>query len=132
MGIYAGGAGAAAAAAHAKKMQEEEENMTHYTKEDLNDGWEFKIVRSNTALRSEKFLQLCEEEAQRGWELVEKFDDTRIRFKRNTSHRLNDGVAGIDPYRTKFGMADGAIIGIVLGACAAFAALVIALFFLLT
>lgn len=130
MGVYAGGAAASAAAAAAvQRMREEEEALTKYTKEDLNEGWEFKIVRSNLAIKGEKFTRLCEEEAQNGWELVEKFDDTRVRFKRDITHRADDYRASIDPYRTKFGLNDGALVGIVLGVCAVVIAVVLVTIF---
>ena len=40
-------AGAAAAAAAAEMMRQEEEEMTPYSANDLAQGWEFKILRSN-------------------------------------------------------------------------------------
>jgi len=118
MNVYSGGAAAAAAAvaaAEKRKLDEEEEKLTPYTKEDLTEGWEFKIVRSNTAIKSERFSQLCEEESQNGWELVEKFDNNRIRFKRSIANRANDHLASTDPYRTRIGMSEGALVGVVLG-----------------
>ena len=68
-----------AAAARQRQMREEEK-MTGYNKSDL-DGWEFKIVRSSFgSFRSpEKIEKLCREEARAGWEMLEKFDDYRIR-----------------------------------------------------
>ena len=116
-----GGAAAAAAAAaqQRRRMQEEEEKMTAYSKEDLA-GWEFKIVRAN----SRKFKthqavqQLCAEEARAGWEMVEKFDDQRIRFKRPVDKRSGDQYLDIDPYRTQVGASEGQIVAIVLGAMA--------------
>jgi len=79
--------------------------MTTYGPGDL-DGWEFKILRSTsgkfkdrTALRG--FL---DEEAQHGWELVEKFDDNRIRLKRRVDARERDRDAATDPYRTWVGI----------------------------
>jgi hypothetical protein len=80
----AGGVAAAAAAAQILAMHEEEERLTTYSPEDLSQGWEFKIVRANTRAFSkpEVMQQVCEEEAQSGWVLVEKFDDARLRFKR--------------------------------------------------
>ena len=47
--MSAGAAGAAAAAAVAQQMREEEEEMTKYSDAELDEGWEFKILRSNTA-----------------------------------------------------------------------------------
>ncbi|MDD2211352.1 MAG: hypothetical protein PHN71_08565 [Candidatus Cloacimonetes bacterium] len=115
---YSGGAAAAAAAvaaAYKRKLDEEEERLTPYTQQDLTEGWEFKIVRSNTAISSERFSRLCAEESQNGWELVEKFDNNRIRFKRSIANRANDQMATIDPYRTRIGLSEGALVGVVLG-----------------
>jgi len=105
----------AAAAAHAAKMRDEEENMTGYNKEDLN-GWEFKIVRSSMGTFSnyEKVQEVCRQEAKAGWELVEKFDQCRLRFKRRTDMRSKDQFLDIDPYRTNVG-GGGKTVGIIVG-----------------
>ncbi len=105
----------AALAAIAARNRKEEEQMTGYNKGDL-EGWEFKIVRSGTnKFRSQEVVrQVCDEEARSGWELVEKFDDARMRFKRRVERRSGDQHAEIDPYRTSVGFggkATGAIIG---------------------
>lgn len=116
MEVYSGAAAAAAAAAaHRRKLEEEEERLTPYTKEELAEGWEFKIVRANTAIKGERFARLCAEEAENGWELVEKFDHNRIRFKRPIAKRENDHMAIIDPYRTRIGMSEGALAAVVVG-----------------
>ena len=96
---------AAAAAQRRRRLQREEEQMTTYSPEDL-DGWEFKIVRANTRrFRSPKAVrQLCAEEAKAGWEMVEKFDDSRIRFKRPVERRAEDAYLDFDPYRTQVGI----------------------------
>lgn len=109
------GAAAAAAAAEEARRREEEERLTNYTKEDLNEGWEFKILRSGLALKQERFKEICEEEAKNGWQLVEKFDQTRIRFKRPISARENDQYAEIDPYRTNYSKGTGKVVAIILG-----------------
>jgi hypothetical protein len=113
------GAGAAAAVAAEAERRREEEEMTVYTEADLKDHWEFKIIRSNTASfrRPEVLRQVCAEEARAGWELVEKFDDQRLRFKRPISARSGDAGLEFDPYRTQFGISSGAIVTVVL-ACA--------------
>ena len=74
--IVSAGAAAAAAAARLRALHEEEERLTAYSPDDLVKGWEFKIVRANTAAfrKSEVMQQVCAEEARSGWELVEKFD----------------------------------------------------------
>ncbi len=118
----AGGVAAAAAAARrAKMLRKEEEDMTGYSVDDL-EGWEFKIVRSAT----ERFKNysdvktVCDQEAQAGWEMVEKFDNSRIRFKRKIEHRAGDAHRTVDPYRTSVGMSQGqlaaAIVGTIVGA----------------
>jgi hypothetical protein len=101
-----GASGSAAAAARRRRIDEEE--MTNYSREDLADDWEFKIVRSLTAaFRNPATLEkLRQEEAQAGWVMVEKFDNARIRFKRPIRARENDSrlPQGVDPYRTYYGI----------------------------
>jgi peptide subunit release factor RF-3 len=103
-------AAAAAAEARARALREEEEQMTKYSADDL-DGWEFKIVRAVTQKFKDRAAvqRICAEEAGNGWELVEKFDNTRIRFKRRIERRAADENAAIDPYRTQVGIAPGAL-----------------------
>jgi hypothetical protein len=111
----AGAAAAAAAARRAERLRKEEEDMTKYSGDDL-EGWEFKIVRSAT----EKFKnydevkKVCDEEAQAGWEMVEKFDNSRIRFKRKIENRAGDSHRQIDPYRTSVGMSQGGVAAVIL------------------
>ena len=114
--IASAGAAAAAAAARIRARHEEEERLTAYSPDDLVKGWEFKIVRANTAAfrKSEVMQQVCDEEARSGWELVEKFDDTRLRFKRPTAARNIPSPAGIDPYRTTYGISQGKLTAIIL------------------
>jgi len=96
-----------AAAEQQRKMNEDEEGMTNFSQSDLDNDWEFKIVRSTFgSFRKPHVLQsLIEEEAQAGWEMVEKFDENRVRFKRPRSARMNDGTLPgyVDPYRTQHG-----------------------------
>jgi hypothetical protein len=101
----------------AAKRTQEEEQMTAYDKNDL-DGWEFKIVRSNFGRFSnlEKVQEVCREEAETGWELVEKFDQYRLRFKRRIEHRSRDNSARLDPYRTSpSSSVNGAKVALILG-----------------
>ena len=90
-----------------KRDQEEEEYMTRYTTDDLDDNWEFKIVRSETGAfrRPEIFQSLLQEESVAGWELVEKLDNRRVRFKRPRDARRRDPTLppGLDPYRSQYG-----------------------------
>jgi hypothetical protein len=100
-------AGAAAAAAAAQRLREEEEEMTKYSDAELQASWEFKILRSNTAAfkKPDVLRKVCEEEAQAGWVPLEKFDNSRLRFKRPLSARANDStLIGYDPYRTHYGI----------------------------
>ena len=124
----AGGAAAAAAIAAAKKRreQEEEEKLATYDSDDLS-GWEFKIVRSELGkFRKREYVQqICREEAQAGWEMLEKFDDNRIRFKRRIDRRAQDSHLQIDPYRTSVGPSGGAIALIVFTAVLAIAGAVV-------
>jgi hypothetical protein len=108
---------AAAAAAAAEMLRQEEEEMTEYTDKDLRDGWEFKILRANTAAFKDPqvFKQACAEEAQAGWVLVEKFDDQRLRFKRPVSAKNNDSYLPFDAYRTQYGMSKNAFAGMIVG-----------------
>src|SRR3990172_5449604 len=94
------------AAQERRKQQQEEEEMTHYLKDELEQGWEFKIVRSvSNAFRNPQTLaNVLENEAIGGWELVEKFDDGRLRFKRPAASRRKDAMlpAGYDPPPTPY------------------------------
>ena len=81
--------------------------MSEYTPDGSQGDWEFKIVRSDTAAfrKPEVLEKLVEEEARAGWVMLEKFDDSRVRFKRPRSARARDAFlpAGVDPYRTQHG-----------------------------
>lgn len=103
--------------------------MTMYSKEDLQ-GWEFKIVRAATQRfgNPEALRRVCEEEAANGWELLEKFDNSRLRFKRPVERRSSDTHAATDPYRSQVGVSEGQIVVIVLTALAVFCLLAVFLF----
>jgi hypothetical protein len=85
----------------------EEEGMSQYSSQDLDGDWEFKIVRASSPVfrKPEALRKLLEEEAMAGWTMVEKFDDSRIRFKRSHSARARDAFLpdGVDPYRSLYG-----------------------------
>ncbi|NUM47386.1 MAG: hypothetical protein HUU38_22015 [Anaerolineales bacterium] len=102
-----------AAAQKRQQEQEEEERMTRYNPEEVNGDWEFKIVRCATEQfkKPEVFQQMVEEESLAGWQLLEKLDNNRVRFKRPVSARKRDAMlpAGVDPYRTQFGISEGAL-----------------------
>ena len=127
-------AGAAAAAAAQRAMEEEEEEMTPYSREELEQDWEFKIVRANTGVfgKPAVFNRLIEEEARAGWVLVEKFDNSRVRFKRPRSARLRDAQlpGGIDPYRVRYGLSEGAFVILLLGTTFGAIGLIMAVVFL--
>ncbi|MEW5796387.1 MAG: hypothetical protein AB1772_08485 [Candidatus Zixiibacteriota bacterium] len=119
--MYSAG-GAAAAAAKRRREQKEEEEMTRYNSGDLS-GWEFKIVRSATGRFSsrEAVQSLCAEEARAGWELLEKFDNSRIRFKRRIERRAQDQTLAVDPYRTHVGISEGGLAFVIIGVIVAVA-----------
>ena len=100
-------AGASAAKRRRQMLEQEEEEMTQYTREDLDNKWEFKIVRSGTAAfrKREVLDKVVEEEARAGWVMLEKLDDSRIRFKRPARARAQDAYLPpeVDPYRTTYG-----------------------------
>jgi hypothetical protein len=114
-----GGGAIAAAAARRKKELEEEEEMTDYTGDELDKGYEFKIVRSATGAfkKPQTLRQVIEEEGRAGWTLLEKFDNDRLRFKRPVSAREKDAALpeGIDPYRTAYGMSEGMLVFLIIG-----------------
>jgi hypothetical protein len=102
-----------AAAEQARRENEEEEYMTQYRPQDLNGAWEFKILRSATGAfkRPETFGAVVAEENLGGWELLEKFDNKRLRFHRPISARKDDAMRqpGYDPYRTQIGISESAL-----------------------
>lgn len=122
MAHFPHGAFAAVHAAQKKRRDEEleEEQMTIYRSDELDSNWEFKIVRSSSGAfrKNQVFQTLLAEEALAGWELVEKLDDRRVRFKRPRDARRKDASLppGLDPYRTQFGPDStmGVLLGLVL------------------
>ncbi len=94
-----------------RREEVEEENLTRYESNMSSEqpkGWEFKILRTNSGgFRSRKVLnKACAEEAQAGWILLEKLDDHRLRFRRPITARDRDQQCKIDPYRTRYGIAE--------------------------
>ena len=122
-GAWVGAAVAAAEKERRRKVMlaEEEETMTGYAQDDVQGDWEFKIVRSESgAFRRPEVLQgLIEEQAQAGWVLLEKLDDSRVRFKRPQRARARDIYLpeGVDPYRTQYGSrsSQAVMVSVVLG-----------------
>ena len=96
--------------------------MTPYRDSDLEKGWEFKIMRSATgAFKNPRVLRATvQQESLGGWDLVEKFDDERLRFRRPMAARNNDVnlPRGYDPYRTRVGISEGALVFYILLAIA--------------
>jgi hypothetical protein len=119
---YNAGVAAAAAAEQQRRMFEEEEQLTPYSADELQNDWELKIVRANYGAfgKPDRLARLIEQEKQAGWVLLEKLDDSRVRFKRPRSAQANDAqviASGFDPYRTQVGMArTAAVLMIMVGA----------------
>jgi len=109
------GAGAAAAARRRQNYEEEEEVTPMNT--DTTGAFEYKIIRSITnAFRTPAFFQqTLQEEAQAGWELVEKLDDGRVRVRRSIDWRSKDALLTQDPYRTRIGMGETKLVFVILG-----------------
>ena len=109
--MYHAHMGAHMAAQAQERLRLEEETMTTYKHDDLNGNWEFKILRSatNQFKKPHVLQQVLQEERLGDWELVEKFDDGRLRFKRPAAARsqAQSRPRGYDPYRTRHGMSEG-------------------------
>ncbi len=106
------------------QQQDEEDDLSHYQTQvkvpstspkspvpvsgqsHQSSGWEFKILRAqhNIFHQPQTLQQVCQEEAQGGWILLEKLDDKRLRFKRPMSFRQKDLlIHNYDPYRSFYG-----------------------------
>jgi len=114
--VTGGAAAAAIAAKRRREREEEEETLAGYNQTEM-DGWEFKIVRSATSQFKKRDVveRVRREEAEAGWEMVEKFDNNRIRFKRRVENRSKDQYLKTDPYRTTVGMGEGSLVVLILG-----------------
>jgi hypothetical protein len=101
--------------------------MTTYTPQDLSADWEFKILRANyRAFRHPDVLRaVLEQEAAAGWQLVEKFDDARLRFKRPRTAKEKDAQLPIDAYRTQYGISEGKIAMIIIAGVLALVGLIL-------
>lgn len=90
----------AAGAADQRRQQNEEQQMAIYPA-DL-DQWEFKIIRSNFGAFGvqEKREEILAKEAEAQWQLLEVFDNARIRLRRPINAKELDGKLDFDPYRT--------------------------------
>lgn len=109
------GASTAAAAAQQLIEQDEEESLTGYAMTEL-DEYEFKILRSfGGGFNDGEYLhRVLDEEAQNGWELLEVFDNTRIRLKRPKASQSFVSKNGIEPYRTHVGAKTSTAVFVVL------------------
>ena len=67
---------------------------------------EYKVVQAQTPLFSDtgKMHEILEQEAQAGWQLLEKEDNFKIRLQRDISHRENDKNLDFDAYRSTVGV----------------------------
>jgi hypothetical protein len=121
---------AAAVAAQAERSRREEEDMSPGLV--ANPDWEFKILRSHTAMfrREERLRSVLAQESRAGWDLAEKMDDHRLRLRRHVRHRSQDAALDFDAYRTWVGISTGRIVALVLlaafGAMGAMVILVLA------
>jgi hypothetical protein len=101
---------AAAAEAERRRKQEEEEMTAPYGDESAQ--YEYKIIRSATGgfKNPAWFKTILEEEARAGWELLEKFDDSRVRLRRDVKWRERDATLSQDPYRIRVGVSEGVVV----------------------
>lgn len=83
--------------------QKQEEDLHEY--QEHQKGWEFKILRTrDNGFRRHELLKLvCQEELDSGWILLEKLDNSRLRFRRPVKFRERDHLAKLDPYRSFYG-----------------------------
>ena len=118
------------------RLQAEEEEMTRYTPEDVDGDWEFKIVRSASASfrNPETLRRLVVEESAAGWIMLEKFDDSRVRFKRRRVDRMRDTslASGVDPYRTNWGMGQSGMVIVMIAVMGVFLMMGIMMMFVLS
>jgi len=104
--------GAMIAAAEIQRQHEEEEHSRSQTSR--SEGLEYKILRATIPSfgKSENLQKALDEEAKNGWELLEKFDNYRIRLVRKVGEQHPN--SGIDPYRAFFGMSQGWFVAVIL------------------
>lgn len=69
---------------------------------------EYKVVQSTTPLfaKLQNIDAIMAEESKAGWQLVEKFDNYKLRLQRDISHRANDKTLPFDAYRTQVGVSN--------------------------
>ncbi|MFM9117272.1 MAG: hypothetical protein ACKOU6_14050, partial [Planctomycetota bacterium] len=110
------------AAEEARQKQVHAEEEMAFTNTDPSGEFEYKIIRSETGAfkNPAKLRAALAEEARAGWDLLEKFDDSRVRLRRSRDCRKDDAGLEQDPYRTTVGMTQAGLlfsilIGIFLG-----------------
>jgi hypothetical protein len=106
--------------------------MTPYSDDDPLADWEFKIIRSATGYfgRPAKLREALEGEAKASWELVEKFDNNRVRLRRPVTARKDDLALDFDPYRTWIGVSESGMVARGLAVSAFVGAIILAIFLL--
>ena len=75
---------------------------------------EYKVITSQTPMfaKQEKISEVMELEARAGWQLVEKYDNYKLRLRRKLSARENDKNLDFDPYRTHAGVSSVVTYGV--------------------
>jgi len=74
---------------------------------------EYKTVQAQTPLFADtkKMQEILLEEAEAGWDLLEKEDNYRIKLQRGIDNRSRDENSLIDPYRTTVGVSSALTYG---------------------
>jgi hypothetical protein len=69
---------------------------------------EYKVVQSTTPLfaKLQNINAVMAEESKAGWQLVEKYDNYKLRLQRDISHRANDKNLAFDAYRSQVGVSN--------------------------
>lgn len=67
---------------------------------------EYKVIQATTPLfaNPRKMQAVLAEEARAGWQLVEKFDNYKLRLQRDSRARANDASLDFDAYRSQVGV----------------------------
>jgi hypothetical protein len=127
-------AGAAAAAAAKRRQNHEEEEEVTPMNTDPTGAFEYKIIRcvTNAFRKPAFFQQTLQEEAQAGWQLVEKLDDGRVRLRRSIEWRNKDALLNSDPYRTRIGMGEVKLVFVILGSVFGTLLVILSVVFILT
>lgn len=88
----------------ASQRREEQEAIEQLQREDVRNMYEYKILHSyRFDFASQARLRaILDEEAQAGWEMAAKMDESRLVLRRLRSSRHSDDLLppGVDPYRS--------------------------------